>query len=334
MPYYSFPVGTKYEQVAYAYNKQVLQDLLRGELGHKGIINSDTGPIDMMPWGVENLSVIERYKKAIEAGVNIFSGSADPAQLIETLKTYPALIEFVDQSVYLLLIEKFSLGLFENPYVNVDAAEKTVGKKEFKERADLAMRKSIVLLRNEGSKSKRILPVKPKTKIYFESWLTKRNAPASNIFKTDKNDWPVEFVDTPEKADVILLWIIPGGKSLFESDGSPLNVSLSKNQVDVSYINQLTAKRPTVLVVNYTNPWVIDEVYNKNSPNIKAVLATFGTTTNALLDVVTGRFNPSGKMPFTTPISEEAAQNQKSDVPGNLEGPGYALFKFNEGMRY
>jgi beta-glucosidase len=226
------------------------------------------------------------------------------------------------------------LGLFENPYVNVDVAERTVGKKEFKERSALAMRKSIVLLLNERTRGQRALPVKPKTKIYFESWLAKRNAAASNIFKTDKNDWPVEFVDTPEKADMVLLWIIPGGKSLFESDGSPLNVSLSKNQVDVAYVNQLIAKKPTVLVVNFTNPWVIDEVYNKNSTNVKAVLATFGTTTDALLDVITGKFNPSGRMPFTTPISEEAAQNQKSDVPGYLEGPGYGLFKFDEGMRY
>ncbi|MCE1157042.1 MAG: hypothetical protein LWW91_13095, partial [Bacteroidales bacterium] len=61
MPYYSLPVGTKYEEVAYAYNKGILQDLLRKELGFKGIINSDTGPIDMMPWGVEDLNVTERY---------------------------------------------------------------------------------------------------------------------------------------------------------------------------------------------------------------------------------------------------------------------------------
>ena len=57
MPYYSIPIGTPYEEVAYAYNKGVLQDLLRGQLGFRGIINSDTGPIDMMPWGVESLSI-------------------------------------------------------------------------------------------------------------------------------------------------------------------------------------------------------------------------------------------------------------------------------------
>jgi beta-glucosidase len=51
MPYYSIPNNTQYEKVAYAYNKKILQDLLRGKLGFKGIINSDTGPIEMMPVG-------------------------------------------------------------------------------------------------------------------------------------------------------------------------------------------------------------------------------------------------------------------------------------------
>ena len=90
-----------------------------------------------------------------------------------------------------------------------------------------------------------------------------------------------------------------------------------------------------MLVLNYSSPWVIDEVYN---PGTKAhflgVLATFGTTPEALLDVLTGKFNPSGKMPFTTPISEAAVQSQQEDVPGYDEGPAYPLFKYNEGLSY
>ena len=39
-------------------------------------------------------------------------------------------------------------------------------------------------------------------------------------------------------------------------------------------------------------------------------------------------------MPFSTPISEEAALTQKSDIPGYLEGPSYALFHFDEGLTY
>jgi beta-glucosidase len=331
MPYYSIPNNTKYEKIAYAYNKEVLQGLLRNELGFKGIINSDTGPIEMMPWGAENLSIKERYKRTLEAGVNIYSGSADPAPLLDVVKSGMVDIKLVDNSVFRLLMEKFQLGLFENPYVDLDAAEKIVGNEKFQARADLAFRKSIVLLRNET----KTLPLKPKTKIYFESYFQKRGAGSSNVYQTKENKYDIEFVKTPEEADAIIVWITSGSKSLFDSDGSPLYLSLSKNAVDVDYINKLTSKKPTVLVINYTNPWVIDEIYNdKNKGNIKAVLATFGTTAEAVLDVVTGKFNPTGKMPFTTPVSEAAAQNQQSDVPGYLKGEAYPLFKYNEGMSY
>jgi len=105
--------------------------------------------------------------------------------------------------------------------------------------------------------------------------------------------------------------------------------------VDVNYINQLAAKKPTILVVNYTNPWVIDEIYNQQTKStIKAVLATFGNKPDAVLEVVTGKFNPTGKMPFTTPISEEQAQKQFSDVPGYLKGKQYGLFWYDEGLSY
>lgn len=331
MPYYSMPNNTRYEKIAYAYNKEVLQGLLRKELGFKGIINSDTGPIEMMPWGAENLTVQERYKRTMEAGVNIYSGSADPGPLLETIKSGMVDMKLVDSSVYLLLMEKFKLGLFENPYVDEDAAEKIVGNKEFQQKADLAFRKSIVLLRNEAA----ALPVKPKTKIYFESYFQRRGTNAGIVYSDSAKRYDIEFVKTPEEADKIIVWVTPGAKSLFESDGSPLYLSLSKNGTDVQYINQLTAKKPTILLINYTNPWVIDEIYNdKKKGNIQAVLATFGTTPEAVLDIITGKSNPSGKMPFTTPISEDAAQHQQSDVPGYLKGKDYGLFKYDEGISF
>ena len=258
----------------------------------------------------------------------------DGWKVAETLKANPELMEKADESVYRLLMEKFTLGLFENPYVDADSANAKVGKAEYQQKADLAMRKSIVLLRNENVNNNRALPLRASTKIYFETYMQRKDQAPGSIFKGETNNWNVEFVDTPEAADVVLLWIKPKSKSLFESDGSPLYLSLSKNGVDVNYINTLIAKKPTILAINFTNPWVIDEIYSTSSKNIQGVLATFGTTPEALLDIITGRVNPSGKMPFTTPISENAAQNQKSDVPGNMEGPAYALFKFDEGLRY
>ena len=332
MPYYSIPQGTQYEEIAYAYNKPVITGLLRDSLGFKGIINSDTGPIEMMPWGAENLSIKERYKKTMEAGVNLYSGSADPTPLLETVKSGMVDIKLVDNSVYRLLMEKFELGLFENPYVDEKKAVAFVGNPALQARADLAMRKSIVLLRNENN----ALPIKQKTKVYFETYFQKRGAAsASNVFQPLKNNHDIEFVRTPEEADMILVWITPGSKSLFESNGSPIYLSLSKNAVDINYINALAAKKPTILAVNYTNPWVIDEIYNEQTKkHFAGVLATFGTTTDALLDIITGKFKPSGKMPFTTPISEDQAQQQLSDVPGYLKGKQYGLFWYDEGLQY
>ena len=330
MPYYSIPIDTKYEKIAYAYNRAVIHDLLRKQLGFKGIVNSDTGPIEMMPWGAENLSVTERYKRTLEAGVNLYSGTADPSKLLETVRSGMVDMKLVDSSVYRLLMEKFALGLFEDPYVDVDAAEKIVGNAAFQAKADLAMRKSIVLLRNEA----KLLPAKPKTRIYFESYY-QNNAGPVHVQQPAGDAYNVEFVKTPEEADLVLLWITPAAKALFQSDGSPLYLSLSKNGVDIGHVNALTEKKPTVLAINFTNPWVIDEVYNaKTMGNIKAVIATFNTTPEALLDIVTGKFNPTGRMPFTTPVSEEAVSRQLSDVPGYEKGKEYGLFRYNEGMGY
>jgi beta-glucosidase len=334
MPYYSLPSGTEFEEVGYAFNKGVIHDVLRSQLGFKGIINSDTGPIERMFWGVENLTIPERYKKTLEAGVNIFSGISDPKILLEVINSKMSDMSLIDNSVTLLLKEKFELGLFENPYVDPDAAEKIVNNDKFKERAALALRKSIVLLRNENN----ILPVPSKTKIYFESLQRNVRAAqqeAAEIYTKNDNKYPVAFVNKPAEADIILLWITPTGNSLFGSSGAPISISLSKCFVNVDYINNLSAKKPTILVINYTNPWVIDEIYNdKTRANIKGVLATFGTTADALLDVITGKFNPTGKMPFSTPVSDAAVENQKEDVPGYMEGEGYALFNYDEGLSY
>lgn len=332
MPYYSLPKDTKYEEVAYAYNKGILRDLLREELGFKGIINSDTGPIESMPWGVDDLNIEQRYVRALEAGTNMFAGNADPTQLIQTLKDNPEVMTYVDESVQLLLNELFQLGLFENPYVDESAALQIVGNEEFVQAGKEAQRKSIVLLRNENG----ALPLKKETKVYFEDYFKDYHhmAPGpGNVFDAAADHFT--FVATPEEADVILLWIKPAMRPLFPADDSPLRVDLSACAIDVDYINGLTAKKTTVLAINYANPFVIDEIFNEQTKDrFLGVIATFGVEPEALLDVVSGKFNPTGKMPFTTPISQQVVEANKEDVPGYMEAEGYALFRFDEGLSF
>jgi beta-glucosidase len=328
MPYYAKPIGTKYEEVAFAYNKAIIKDLLRTRMGFKGIINSDTGPIEMMPWGVEKLTILERYQKAIDCGVDIFSGSADPSLLLETVKKGMVSEARINESVSRLLREKFALNLFENPYVDATEAEKIVGNADFQKRGDLAMRKSIVLLRNQA----KTLPIAPKKKVYFESYYDNgRTKTPFTVIKPTKNPWNFEFVSTKEEADVVVLWLTPNGGSLFNSTDGPIDISLSKNKIDVARVNEMTSAKPTVVVINYTSPWMISEIDNAN---LKTVLATFGTTTDAILDVVSGAFNPTGKMPFTTPVSQKSVLENQSDVPGFMKPKGYALFTFGDGIGY
>lgn len=328
MPYYAKPVGTDYEEKAFAYNKQVLTGLLRETMGFEGIINSDTGPIEMMPWGVESLSLPERYRRALDAGVDLFSGTADPTRLLQAVNDGLVSEARLDVSVRRLLAEKFGLGLFENPYVDPDYAERSVGSDAHQARADLALRKSVVLLRNDKS----LLPLEPATKVYVERYRDDlRGGDPIEVFAPDSHDWNVEFVSQPDDADVVVFWLSPNNGGLFGSTGDPIDLRLSHNGVDVDRVNQMTKDKPVVMAINFSNPWVISEI---DQGSLGTIVATFGTSMDALMDVLDGSFAPTGKLPFTIPVSQQAVENNRSDVPGYLEPDGYALFEFGAGLTY
>ncbi|MFM6936547.1 MAG: glycoside hydrolase family 3 C-terminal domain-containing protein [Aquirufa sp.] len=175
------------------------------------------------------------------------------------------------------------------------------------------------------------LPLAKKTKVYFETYFQQgRNA--GEAIKVSKPTYPgLEFVSTKEEADVVLLWLVPTSGGLFSSQGAKIDLNLSANRIDVKHVNEILNAKPTIVAINYTNPWVIEEI---DKGAAKSIIATFGTTQDALLDIVTGAYKPTGKMPFTTPRSQAAVEANKSDVPGYMEGPNYGLFAFGHGLTY
>ena len=132
-------------------------------------------------------------------------------------------------------------------------------------------------------------------------------------------DPSVQVVDTLEQADLALVWLRPTVNQRPENDYA--DIALSKlTGIDVEKVKQIEAAKPTVLVINMINPWVINEV----EPGAAAVLATFDTKAEALLDVVRGRFNPTGKLPITVPADQAAVDRNAPDVPGYAEAFDYA----------
>jgi beta-glucosidase len=340
MPYYSYPSnehseqqlkdGEKFEEVGFAFNKKMISDILRDELGFKGYINSDTGIINMMPWGVEDISIEERYAKALKAGVNIFSDEADPTTLLNTVKQGLVSEELFDQSVTYLLTEIMSLGLFENPYVNPVEAQKIAKDPDSQAKADEAHRKSVVLLRNENQ----LLPLTDDklkdAKLYVEV-LTKTDAQGqTNLLKEAirNHDGAITVVDNEEEATLALLFVAPS--AVEDRPDSPLLVALApETGVDILRIKEIEGKLPTIVTINMLNPWLIGDI----EPEAEAVLSTFGIKYEALLDVIRGRYNPTGKLPFTLPANQEVLDSAPGDIPGYDKGSDY-IYKDKDGNEY
>ena len=231
MPYYTISWNQDKkngENVGNAYNSYLITDLLRTEYGYDGVVCTDWGIthdhramdlfIDGHSWGVESLSEADRHYKLLMAGVDQFGGN-NVAQPI--LDAYQKGIDEIGEekmrarmevSAVRLLKNIFRVGVFENPYLDIEETEATVGKPEFMTAGYEAQLKSIVLLKNQNE----FLPMVDKTTVY----IPKRYVPASRNFlgmeTPASTDYPVNLemakkyfniTDNPEEADVALVFI-------------------------------------------------------------------------------------------------------------------------------
>ena len=306
----------QFEEVAAAYNKTILTTLLRDTMGFKGYVNTDSGILSGEAYGVENLSLPERFAKAVKAGVSIFSDNNNPQGLLDAVQQGLLTEADLDPNVARLLTEMFELGLFEEPYTDPATAQMIANLPESIARSDEANRESIVLLRNDQN----VLPVTGTKKVYVEVFAGANSATQTAKLQTlVATDPSLTVVNTAAEADVALVWLRPSVYQRPEHDYNDIALS-TLTGVDVDKVQSIEATKPTVLVINLTNPWVINSV----EPNAAAVVATFDVKADALLDVVRGRFNPSGKLPLTIPANQTAVDNNAPDVPGYAEAFDYA----------
>lgn len=323
MPYYGMPVGTPLEEVGFGFNKDVITGLLRGKYGFDGVVCTDWGLLtslwifgrEVFParaWGVEHLSRLERAQKALDAGVDQFGGEDCPEVIVQLVREGKVSEERIDQSVRRLLRDKFRLGLFDNPYVDVEAAEKIVGKPAFRRAGELAQRKSIVLLKNE----KQTLPLKNGLKIYVENLKPERVRQFGQV------------VENVAQADIAILRLnAPYEKRKGLAEGWFHAGELDFKEPEKGRILNILERVPSIVDIYLERPAVIPEIAEKSA----ALLANFGASDEAVLDVIFGRFEPQGKLPFELPSSMEAVRKQKADLPHDSENP---LFPFGHGLCY
>jgi beta-glucosidase len=319
MPYYGIPLGQTSEDVAFAFNKEIITDLLRDSLKFEGVvctdwnIISDTKMGEGKAWGVESLSLKQRVKKALDAGCDQFGGESSPELIIELVKEGEISEARIDVSVKRILRDKFTLGLFDNPYVEEEIANKIAGQNEFMAKGKIAQARSTIVLKNDL-----VLPLKKGTKIYAEGMLD------PDII----NNYG-EVVSSPKEADIILKRL----KTPFEkrSDYFLENFfrqgRLYYNNEEKEEILGLINQKPAVVVINLERAAILTEI----DQVAKAMLADFGTSDEVLVDILFGESEPTGKLPFELPSTWESVLNQKEDVPYDSKAP---LYPFGHGLGY
>ncbi|ABM02010.1 glycoside hydrolase, family 3 domain protein [Psychromonas ingrahamii 37] len=362
VPYngYSTTEGTPAGNVGIAFSKGILSDLLRRDLGFSGVINSDTGIIgetnnglsdtdtiqNNRAWGLQDKDKSEQLVVAIEAGTDVFSGFHSNSE-VRTLVEQGLVSEArIDESVKRLLKVQFELGLFENPYVDPVRANAIVGNASFQEKALLAQRKAVVLLDNKVAEGavEAILPLPAAANLYtmgmdsgvvegYGYTVTNGDLEGERPSAAE-SDYALIRVRVTNKDTGLLVF---GGADFKEVDvldftgmAAAGTWDITPSLTDIQAVMAEVGAENTVLSVYFRQPFVMDEASGLKDAG--AILATFGSKDNALMDVVTGGFNPSGKLPFALANSSQAIIDQASDAPGYAEAD--TLYPFGFGLSY
>jgi beta-glucosidase len=378
MPYYTISDGEG-EAVANGFNKYLITDLLRVKYGYDGVLCTDwliTGDVSAIdrfqgkPWGVENLTVAERHFKAIEAGMDQFGGNNDMKPVIAAYKMgveqhgETHMRKRFETSAIRLLKNIFRVGLFENPYLDVERTKAIVGNPDFMKAGYDAQLRSVIMIKNQA----RTLPIKERKKVYVpERYI----APSTNWFgniSPERTEVPFnmaavaqyfEIVKDPKEADFALVGIqSPNGgvgydvadlanggngyvpislqygpytastaRAVSLAGGSPLEDFTNRtykgktiktvNSSDMDLVNDTKRKmgnKPVVAVVKVSKPMIFSEI----EKSVSAILIHMGVQDQALMEIISGKFEPSGLLPFQMPAHMLTVEKQFEDVPRDM----------------
>ena len=247
MPYYTISTGLdpNGENVGNAFSKYFITDMLRNQYGFEGVVCTDWGvtrqeegmaDFGRAPWGVEDLTESERHYKIIMAGCDQFGGNNDKEPVLEAYQMgveehgEEFMRQRMEQSAVRLLKNIFRVGLFENPYLDVEKTKSVVGNPEYMQAGYEAQLKSVVLLKNSNS----VLPIDKEQKVY----VPKRYVPASQNFFGAPN--PARWEDPIATAQLEKYFAVTDKPS--EADVAVVVINSPENGRTAGYSTELAEK--------------------------------------------------------------------------------------------
>ena len=322
MPAYGIPMGLtidgeRIEEVGFGFNRQMIQGLLREQLGYDGVVCTDWGlvtesrildkTLPARAWGVEHLDEVGRVKKILDAGCDQLGGEEEPQFIISLVESGAIDESRLDESVRRLLKVKFELGLFENPYVDEAVVDDVVGTEEFMEKGREAQTRAMVVLES-GRPSAPNLPIRRGASVYSEQ-ISEDALSAAGLRATSQ----------PEDADAI---IVRTGAPFEPRDQYMLEASFRAGSLEyspefVGRLRDLSTHAPVILVVHLDRPAILEPLL----PFTGALVAEFGASDAVVLDVLMGRKTASGELPFDIPRTTAAIERSRVDVPGDTVQP-------------
>lgn len=327
--------------------KFFLTDVLKVELGFKGLLVSDWEAIGQVDSSYRNA-----VKKCVEAGIDMAMVPSTWKMFQENLKDLVNSGEIpvsrIDEAVYRILLVKFRLGLFENPYVD-ESLSSVVGSAVHREVARQAVRESIVLLKNNG-----ILPIPKNVSTIFVA------GPNANDIGNQCGGWTITWQGSSGDITIgttileaIRKTVSPSTVIIFDENASnvagPYDVgivvvgetpyaeflgdreSLDLPEEQLKIIDRVVASgTPTVVIMVAGRP--LTGIENRLSQWDAFLMAWLpGTEGQGVADVLFGNYNPSGKLPRSWPRSTAQEPINYDHRPGEEYDP---LFEFGYGLSY
>ena len=356
MPYYSVPLALDMENSAIG-SKAALQDLLREQMGFEGIIQTDWGMIWAIQEGLGTMTGEEvSDEQAIIIGVTesrvdgIGGESIKLIDQMEDLTNEGKIDEAILTAAATRIVKaKFQLGVFENPYCDVDYAVSFVGNEEHTALNLEAARKSMTLLKNDGilplaqNSGLKILVVGPRAgdmDSLVGGWSSSQEGltiaaaieqyAGENTTVTYIADDVAAITEAAKDADIIIASV---GEPSYQHDPpwgySTLEITPVQQEI-LNAVKEAAPDKPIITVVTGGRPYILtwcDE-------NTNAILEAYYPGQQggiAIAETLFGLNNPTGKTPIQFPRDMSSVNKQSGDVSFDLEDP---LYDYGWGLSY